>query len=84
VRKRLKYLDVHHAGGRLYWYFRRGGARASLPGEYGSPEFLTRYYELAGGKGASLNMHGTVAALIASYTHSHYWLEKIGDESLFL
>jgi hypothetical protein len=81
MRKRFKYLDLHHAGGRLYWYFRRGKARERLPGEYGSPEFVARYYKLAGGKDTGVNVDGTIGALIASYTHSLYWLEKIGDES---
>jgi hypothetical protein len=46
MKKRLKYVYPVRAGGRLRWYFRRGGEYTRLPDEYGSPEFLRLYYEL--------------------------------------
>jgi integrase len=82
MKKRFKYVKPEYRGARLYWYFRRHGERVRLSGDYGSPEFLTQYHELLGGKaGAALNAHGTVSGLIASHTSSLYWTEKIGDES---
>jgi Phage integrase family len=82
MKKRLKYVNSVRAGGRLFWYFRRNGEYTRLPDEYGSPEFLTRYHELIHGSGGSgVPARDVVGALIASYIHSQYWAEKLGDES---
>ena len=62
--------------GRVVWYFRRGkGRRIRIPGEYGSPEFLTAYDAAAGGraKAGKTPPTGTFAWALAMHRQSQTW-----------
>ena len=45
---KLRFVDVQRArnGARIHHYFRRAGRRWQLPGEPGSPEYMTAYARL--------------------------------------
>ena len=71
----LKYVEaVPKANGKVYFYFRRSGARAPLPGPYNSPKFLEVYWALRNRPaprveiGADRTKPGSVnAAIVAFY-----------------
>ena len=71
---RLKYVhEFRDRFGKLRRYFRRGDARAPLPGIPGSDEFMEAYRAALAGLpasreiGASRTLPGTIAAAVAAY-----------------
>jgi integrase len=72
-----EFRDRH---GKWHRYFRRAGQKlVRLPGDPGSPEFMTAYAEALNDQpqrehGKALRSHpGTISATIASYYTSHAW-----------
>jgi integrase len=82
--KPMKYIEtVLKKNGKVYFYFRRRGARTPLPGKYNSPEFLEAYWALRSGNaakveiGAERTRPGTVnAAIVAFYKHHTFTKNK--------
>ena len=70
----LPYVWRTTAKGRVYWYFRRDGLRIRLPGEPGSPEFLSAYHKHMQPVVTPVRpQNGTMGALIDAYVSSAEW-----------
>jgi integrase len=83
---RLKYVHAYNVRGRRFYYFRRKGQRARLPGPPGSPEFNEAYASAIAAHGpsragASRSPYGSVAALIGLYLETYYWKSALGAET---
>lgn len=81
-KRQLPYLNRQpgrHGNGKVYWYVRvRHGARISIEGEYGTPEFMAAYRAALGGEAvkappAPRASKGTVRWLIDMWKRSSDW-----------
>jgi len=66
---KLRYINEYRdRAGSIRRYFRRGAIRKPLPGDVGSPEFMTAYQTLLGDKPApTIKIAGSLGLLITEY-----------------